>query len=223
MSRKPSSLLFGLLAPAWGLSVLALLAGAPAQAQQPGSSYYVPPGAPSVSPPAQDPRHNPYLIYLGPPPPVILLVPPPAASPPPPAPSPPAPSPLPGSSLADLGKTLNNYFTPEEQELLVDYMKESVLAAFKGEEVSLPPDLAFKLEILLQRMKKEGSLYMDNLMKQLESDLKRSLKDGFSLPGTPAPERAPAQPLTAPASTTPLPAVPTPGSRLPGHSARRVS
>ena len=80
-------------------------------------------------------------------------------------------------TLSDLGRSLRNYFTEDELALLFEYMKDSVIAAFKGEEVFLPPDLAFKLEILVARMKKEGGHYMDNLVRQLEKDLERNLKE----------------------------------------------
>jgi hypothetical protein len=93
----------------------------------------------------------------------------------------------PPPTLADLGKSLRNYFTEEELGLLFEYMQESVIAAFKGEEVSLPPDLAFKLEILLVRLKKESGHYMDNLITQLEKDLKNSLKEKLKETLTPPP------------------------------------
>jgi hypothetical protein len=80
-------------------------------------------------------------------------------------------------TLSDLGRSLRSYFTEEELDLLFEYMRDSVIAAFKGEEVTLPPDLSFKLEILLVRMKKEGGHYMDNLIRQLEKDLERNLKE----------------------------------------------
>jgi hypothetical protein len=96
-----------------------------------------------------------------------------AAPPPPDAGAPQALSP----SLSDLGRSLRSYFTEEELDTLFQYMRDSVVAAFKDEEVTLPPDLAFKLEVLLARMKKEGGHYMDNLIKQLEKDLERNLKE----------------------------------------------
>ncbi len=96
-----------------------------------------------------------------------------AAAPAPPAPPAAAPAP----TLSDLGRSLRSYFTEEELNLLFQYMRDSVIAAFKGEEVFLPPDLSFKLEILLARMKKEGGHYMDNLIRQLERDLERNLKE----------------------------------------------
>jgi hypothetical protein len=88
----------------------------------------------------------------------------------------------PAPTLSDLGRSLRNYFTEEELTLLFQYMKESVIASFKDEEVNLPADLSFKLEILLVRMKKEGGHYMDNLINQLEKDLKNSLKEKLTPP-----------------------------------------
>jgi hypothetical protein len=88
----------------------------------------------------------------------------------------------PSPTLSDLGRSLRSYFTEEELDLLFQYMRDSVVAAFKGEEVTLPPDLSFKLEILLVRMKKEGGHYMDNLIRQLEKDLERNLKEKLKPP-----------------------------------------
>jgi len=88
----------------------------------------------------------------------------------------------PAPTLSDLGRSLRNYFTEEELTLLFQYMKESVIASFNDEEVNLPPDLSFKLEILLVRMKKESDHYMDNLINQLEKDLKNSLKEKLTPP-----------------------------------------
>lgn len=101
----------------------------------------------------------------------------------------PAPSaiPAPAPTLSDLGRSLRNYFTEDELSLLFQYMKESVIASFKGEEVNLPPDLSFKLEILLVRMKKESDHYMDNLIDQIERDLKNSLKEKLKESLTPPP------------------------------------
>jgi hypothetical protein len=93
----------------------------------------------------------------------------------------------PAPTLSDLGRSLRNYFTEEELGLLFQYMKESVIASFKDEEVLLPPDLSFKLEILLVRLKKEGGHYMDNLIDQLEKDLKNSVKKKLQEKLTPPP------------------------------------
>ena len=103
-------------------------------------------------------------------------------------------------TLSDLGRSLRNYFTEDELTLLFQYMKETVIASFKDEEVNLPPDLAFKLEILLVRMKRESDHYMDNLISQLENDLKNSLQEKLKNTLTPPPiKEEPYNPwLTAP-------------------------
>lgn len=117
-----------------------------------------------------------------------------------PMPVPPGPAVAapPAPTLADLGSSLRSYFTEEELDILFQYMRDSVIAAFKGEEVFLPPDLSFKLEILLVRMKKEGGHYMDNLIRQLEKDLERNLKEKLkeklAPPDTSASPYAPPQP-----------------------------
>lgn len=110
----------------------------------------------------------------------------------------------PSPTLSDLGRSLRSYFSEEELDLLFQYMRDSVIAAFKGEEVTLPPDLSFKLEILLARMKKEGGHYMDNLIKQLEKDLERNLKEKLAPPDTSTSTYAP----PAPPSYTPPVMVP---------------
>jgi len=190
------------------LAVLA--ASAPAWGQQ-EVPVYTPPAYIIITPSGGP---NPYLMYV---PVTPQPAPPPTAAPPSPAPVTPPPAtataaPSSGPTLSDLGKSLRNYFTQDELDLLFDYMKESVVAAFKGEEVYLPPDLAFKLEVLLARMKKEGVHYMDNLMKQLESDLKRSLKEKLAPPPPPGQEPAVLPPTTPAAAPGASPAPPPPGS-----------
>lgn len=126
-------------------------------------------------------------------------------------------------TLSDLGRSLRSYFTEEELDTLFQYMRDSVVAAFKDEEVNLPPDLAFKLEVLLARMKKEGGHYMDNLMKQLEKDLERNLKEKLAPPDTSKTPYAPPQPvfvlpffIPPPAPPqTPMPPATSPNPYLP--------
>jgi hypothetical protein len=114
------------------------------------------------------------------------------------------PTGAPSPSLSDLGRSFKNALTEEETSLLIEYMRDSVLAAFNDEEVSLPPDLAFKLAVLEQRLKKESNYYLDNFLKQLEEDIKRSLKEKMEVP--------PAQPYTPPpASVVAPPEPPAPG------------
>ncbi len=163
----------------------------------PSPSYTLPP-VPTFTPPPVPPS-----TYVQPPIPVITLpalpgfAPPQAASATPPAPpaakteeTPPVPAP----SLERLGKSLQNYFTEDEIKLLFEYMQESVLAAFNGEEVVLAPDLAFKLEVLYVRIQKEGNLYMSQLMQQLKHDLDKAIKEQLGpKPPPPQNKQAPAK------------------------------
>lgn len=207
-------------------TALALLASTPALGQQQPVPYTPPPViliTPSTG-------QNPYLLYA----PLPQAA--PTQTPQPVQAAPIAPStetaagaekaPT-GPTLSDLGKSLRSYFTEEELDLLFEYMKESVVASFKGEEVSLPPDIAFKLEILLVRLQKQSGQYMDNLIKQLERDLKRSLKEKLTPPGAQPsqPLQPPALPQTTPASSPGAqPAPPSQPPELPpaGTSKRPV-
>ncbi len=176
------------------LPLLALLAGLalPSLAQSPSQNGYGVqqpiPIAPNggIAKPQPQVDGNPYAVPV--PAPAPQSVTPhgygiPAVPPlPPPAEEAPKATTPPSPTLSDLGRSLRSYFTEEELSLLFQYMKESVMASFKGEEVFLPPDLSFKLEILLVRMKKESGHYMDNLIDQLEKDLKTSLKEKLTPP-----------------------------------------
>jgi hypothetical protein len=106
-------------------------------------------------------------------------------------------------SLADLGHAFKNALTEEETRLLIEYMRDSVLAAFNDEEVTLPPDLAFKLEVLSQRLKKESNFYLDIWLKQLEADIRRSLMEKMEVP-PPVPYTPPEVPLLVPAINVPV-------------------
>lgn len=172
----------------------------PAWGQQDLPIYLLPPSLVPM-PPMQEP--NPYLLYVPMPYQAMPQVQSMPAAEPMPAPTTPVPlqeKPESPPTLSEMGKALQGYFTQDELDLLFDYMKESVVAAFKGEEVNLPPDLAFKLEILLVRLKKEGLYYMDSLLKQLEADLKRNLKEKFATPPLPADPRQEDLPPTTPAA-----------------------
>lgn len=94
-----------------------------------------------------------------------------AAEPPPVA----EPQPAPEASLADMVKALSRFLTEEEMQLIYDYLWDSSVAALKGtpNEVELPPELAFKLAILQQRIVKEGGHYLAGLASKMEKDLAR--------------------------------------------------
>lgn len=159
----------------------------PARAQAPAPAYNPPP-IPTFTP--QDFQPQPPAPATPPVPPQV--------------PDTAAPEAVPAPSLERLGKSLQNYFTEDELRLLFQYMQESVIAAFKGEEVALAPDLAFKLEVLYVRIQKEGNQYMSHLMKQLERDLDRALKDQFGpKPPAGAQAEAPGQQSSPPQNPTP--------------------
>lgn len=124
------------------------------------------------------------------------------------APPPAANAQPPAMDLDAVAKRLQNYFTEEELRTLFDYMRDVSIAALGGasEEVLLPPDLAFKLAILQERMMREGEYQMQMMLKQLERDIDRALKDIFLLMAPPA---AP----TPPKSSAPPPA-PVPEPRI---------
>ena len=120
----------------------------------------------------------------------------------------------PSPSLSDLGRTFKNALSEEETRLLIEYMRDSVLAAFNDEEVALPPDLAFKLEVLQQRLKKESNYYLDNFLRQLEEDIKRSLKEKMESPPA-KPYTPPPVPLLTPALNMPPPVAAPPVAAQP--------
>ncbi len=138
-------------------------------------------------------------------------------------------------SLAELGHSFKNALTEEETRLVIGYMRDSVMAAFNDEEITLPADLAFKLQVLQQRLKKESNFYLDNFLTQLEQDIKRSLKEKME-PSPPVPYTTPELPflqaavpppvaIPAPtpqpvASTPPVSFSPPPGAMRPGSICR---
>lgn len=142
---------------------------------------YNPPPVPQIT---SSTGSNPYLIYVTPRQETPVLPPAPAVQPEAPAVAPAAPKAKNGPTLADMEGALRSYFSDEELSLLIDYAKAALMASLKGEDVYLSPDLAFKLEVLLVRMQKMGASYLDNLIKQMEHDLKHSLRETLRLPKT---------------------------------------
>lgn len=102
----------------------------------------------------------------------LAALPAPAAEEPPP-PAAPEAAPAPEASLADMVKALSRFLTEEEVQLVYDYLWDSSIAALKGNsaDVELPPELAFKLAILQQRIVKEGGYYLEGLARKMEKDL----------------------------------------------------
>ena len=81
------------------------------------------------------------------------------------------------SDLAELGKRLRSNFNDEEMDLLIDFMTESALSALKGGEVTpLPPELEFKLEILRERVIKEGNAAWQSMMLEMHKKLDETIQ-----------------------------------------------
>jgi hypothetical protein len=126
----------------------------------------------------------------------------PAASTPTPEPDTPVastsePTPAPEASLANMIQAMNKFLTEEEMEMIYDYLWDSSIAAIKGnpEDVSLPPELAFKFAILQRRVVKEGGHYLEGLARKMEKDLDRWYFDLFK-PSPPVPYRLPGEGAT---------------------------
>jgi hypothetical protein len=109
-------------------------------------------------------------------------------------PAPPQAAPAPEVSLVDMVKALSKFLTEEEVELVYDYMWDVSIASLKGtpEEVTLPPELAFKLTILQARIVKEGGFYLDGLARRMEKDLQHWREEKLK-PAPPVPYSLPSE------------------------------
>jgi len=99
--------------------------------------------------------------------------------------------------LSDVVKRLRGFISDDELALIYDFMSNSALAALRGGDVEpLPPELEFKLNILRERMYKEGNAAMQGFMQFLQQELDDTLKkfEWRSLPFSPAKPPAPPQP-----------------------------
>lgn len=122
-----------------------------------------------------------------------------AAMPAPPKPA--GPSAEQETSLVDTVRALSQFLTEDEVQMVYDYLWDSSIAALRGsdEEITLPPDLVFKLAILQKRIEKEGGYYLQGLALKMEKDLARWRESLNNPPPPPAYQlpserNAPAQP-----------------------------
>ncbi len=99
---------------------------------------------------------------------------------------PPAEPAEPPEFLAEEGEGLpfSAFLSEDEMRLLFDYMRDAIIAAMKGKEAGMPPELAFKLSVLRQRLMKEGNAAVRQLMWMLREELDRALDE---LPQSPPP------------------------------------
>ncbi|TCJ14706.1 hypothetical protein EZJ19_08960 [Parasulfuritortus cantonensis] len=97
-------------------------------------------------------------------------------------------------SLVEMVRALSQFLTEDEVQMVYDYLWDSSLAALKGsqEEVTLPPELAFKLAILQKRIVKEGGVYLQGLALKMEKDLAH-FQENLNTPTAPAPYSLPSE------------------------------
>lgn len=86
------------------------------------------------------------------------------------------------------GLPFSAFLSEDEMRMLFDFMRDAIIAAMKGEEASMPPELAFKLAILEQRLIKEGNAAVQGLMLLLQQEIDKALKQPPP-PPPPQPER----------------------------------
>lgn len=66
----------------------------------------------------------------------------------------------PPPTLAGMWTSLRRFFSKEDIDALYLYARDAAIAALtQREPIELPPELAFKLAVLEQRMRKEGDHY----------------------------------------------------------------
>lgn len=89
--------------------------------------------------------------------------------------------------LASL-QALSRYLTTADMAELSRFIFEVMMDFLKGtQEASLPPDLVFKLAVLEQRFKREGDVYMQQMLRDLDRDIRRFLSENLPfLPPLPA-------------------------------------
>ncbi len=74
-------------------------------------------------------------------------------------------------------RALSAYLTPDDINELSLYLRDVVVDILRGtQDATLPPDLAFKLAVLEKRFRKEGDVYMQQALRNLDRDLKRFLQ-----------------------------------------------
>lgn len=107
----------------------------------------------------------------------------------PPAPDQPAPE--------GRGLPFSDFLSDDEMGMLFDYLRDSFIAAVRNDPdgASMPPELAFKLEILKQRMLKEGDAAVRQLMQSMQQELEQTLQEYN--------QRLPQQPPQPPVETPP--------------------
>jgi len=107
---------------------------------------------------------------------------------------------VPEVNLVDTVKALSKFLNEEEVQLIYDYLWDSSIATLKGEpdDATLPPEVAFKLAILQQRIMKEGGAYLEGLSRKMEADLADYWRNRVLTPAPPVPYELPSERNKAP-------------------------
>jgi hypothetical protein len=75
------------------------------------------------------------------------------------------------------GLPFNAFLNEEELRLLFDYLRESMIAAMKGERYRMPPELAHTLARVQARLMRQGNAAVRQLMEMIQKDLDRALEE----------------------------------------------
>ena len=72
----------------------------------------------------------------------------------------------PPPSLLGILRSLSKFLGQEDINLLYEYLRDSIIASItkQEEEVLMPPDLAFKMEIIKKRAEIEGNHYVNTVV-----------------------------------------------------------
>jgi hypothetical protein len=118
------------------------------------------------------------------------------------APSPPLPGQPPSTNQPSPAKpatngwglSINKFLSDDEMDMLFDYLRDAFIATVRNdpEEASMPPELAFKLAILRQRLIREGDAAVQQLMQALQKEVDRALLE-YQLKQPPQPPQPPVQ------------------------------
>lgn len=75
------------------------------------------------------------------------------------------------------GLSISKFLTEDEMDMLFDYLRDAFIATVLNdpEEASMPPELAFKLAILRQRLIREGDAAVQQLTQALQKEVDRAL------------------------------------------------
>jgi hypothetical protein len=77
------------------------------------------------------------------------------------------------------GLSISDFLTDDEMDMLFEYLRDAFIATMRNdpEEASMPPELAFKLAILRQRLIREGDAAVQQLMQALQKEVDETLRE----------------------------------------------